>query len=114
MTGRAYRHTTLWSAALAHRLSGIGLVLFLPLHFLVLGLAIENAGRLNGFLKLTQMPAVKGAEFILIFLLTVHLLGGARLLALEFMPWRDGQKWLAAAAAGAAALTAFIFLIRVM
>ena len=111
---RAYRYNTLWNAALIHRLSGIGLVVFLPLHFLVLGLAIQSAGRLDGFLQLTQMPLVKIAEFILVFLLVVHLLGGARLLVLELLPWLDGQKWLAAAAAGVAAIIALIFLFRVM
>lgn len=111
---RAYRHNTLWNAALIHRLSGIGLVVFLPLHFLVLGLAIESAGRLDGFLQLTQMPVVKVAEFVLVFLLVVHLLGGVRLLVLELLPWLDGQRWMAAAAAGAAAITALVFLIRIL
>ncbi len=33
-------------------------------------------------------------------LLAAHLTGGLRLLALEFLPWRDWQKSLLAAAAG--------------
>ena len=45
------------------------------------------------------MPLVKFAEFGLVFLLAVHLFGGLRLLALEFLPWRDWQKTLAASAA---------------
>jgi fumarate reductase subunit D len=35
----------------------------------------------------------------LVVLLAAHLGGGLRVLALEFLPWRDWQKTLAAAAA---------------
>jgi fumarate reductase subunit D len=35
--------------------------------------------------------------------LAVHLAGGLRVLALEFLPWHDWQKALAAVAAGFAA-----------
>jgi fumarate reductase subunit D len=111
---RAYRHNALWSAAMVHRLSGIGLAIFLPLHFLVLGLAIEGAGRLNGFLRITQMPAVAVAEAGLIFLLVVHFLGGLRLLAIENLPWFNGQKRIAASVAAVSGLAAFLFLIRVL
>jgi fumarate reductase subunit D len=34
------RASVLWLAALVHRLSGLALALFLPLHFLTLGLAL--------------------------------------------------------------------------
>lgn len=110
----AYRRNTLWNAALIHRVSGIGLAVFLPLHFLVLGLALSGAGKLDGFLRLTQMPAVTVAETILIFLLVVHFLGGLRLLILENGPWFSGQRRMALAAIGLAAMTAFIFLVRVL
>lgn len=113
-TRRSYRRNTLWNAALVHRLSGLGLAIFLPLHFLVLGLAIEGAGRLDGFLRLTQMPAVACAEAGLVFLLVVHFLGGLRLLAIENLPWFDGQKQIAAAVAAIACVVAFLFLVRVL
>ena len=45
---------------------------------------------------------MKAAEWGLVVLLAAHLGGGLRVLALEFLPWRDWQKSLAA---GAAALT---------
>lgn len=111
---RAYRRDVLWNAALLHRLSGIGLAVFLPLHFLVLGLAIAGAGRLDGFLRLTQMPAVMLAEAGLVFLLVVHFLGGLRLLAIENGPWFGGQKRAALLAAILAAIVAFVFLVRVL
>ena len=45
---------------------------------------------------------MKFAEWGIVLLLAAHLAGGLRLLALEFLPWRDWQKSLAAAAAAAA------------
>jgi len=68
----------LWIAALVHRLSGLALAIFLPLHFLALGLAIRGEASLETFLRWSDQPLVKLAEGGLIFLLTVHLLGGLR------------------------------------
>jgi fumarate reductase subunit D len=82
--------------ALLHRLSGIALALFLPVHFYVLSRALE----LDEFLVWTEQPLVKFAEWGLVVLLALHLAGGVRVLALEFLPWRDWHKALAAAAAG--------------
>jgi fumarate reductase subunit D len=87
-----------WWVALVHRVSGIALALFLPAHFWVLGQGLA----MDGFLKWTEQPLVKAAEWGLVVLLAAHLGGGLRVLALEFLPWRDWQKSLAA---GAAALT---------
>jgi len=84
--------------ALVHRVSGIALALFLPAHFWVLGQGLA----MDAFLKWTEQPLVKFAEWGLVLLLAAHLGGGLRVLALEFLPWRDWQKSLAA---GAAALT---------
>ena len=41
---RTHRRSTCWVAAMVHRVSGIELACFLPIHFLVLGLAIERGG----------------------------------------------------------------------
>jgi fumarate reductase subunit D len=106
----AHRTDALWLAALVHRLSGIGLAVFLPFHFLALGLALRGEAALDGFLRWTDRPLVKLAEGVLVFLLAVHLLGGLRLLWIETMAWREGQARLAAAAAIVAALTGLAFL----
>ncbi len=108
----AHQKHTLWFAALLHRLSGIGLALFLPVHFYVLGLALTDPESLDGFLRWSERPLVKTAEFGLVFLLAVHLFGGLRLLALEFLPWRPYQKPFAATATAAAFLVACGFLLR--
>ncbi|MGH8707126.1 MAG: succinate dehydrogenase [Burkholderiales bacterium] len=91
--------------ALAHRLSGLALALFLPAHFWVLSRALE----LDGFLAWTEQPAVKLAEWGLVTLLALHLAGGVRVLMLEFLPWRDWAKSLAAAAAGFALAAGLAF-----
>jgi fumarate reductase subunit D len=100
----------LWIAAMVHRLSGLALAIFLPLHFLVLGVAIDGEARLESFLRWSDQPMVKLAEGGLVFLLMVHMLGGLRLLVIENLDWRDGQKQLATIAAAVSAVIAFIFL----
>jgi fumarate reductase subunit D len=107
------RSRVLWVAAMVHRISGLALAIFLPLHFLTLGLAIDGEARLESFLRWSDQPLVKLAEGGLVFLLTVHLLGGLRLLVIENLDWRDGQKQLATIAAAVSAVIAFIFLARV-
>lgn len=109
----AHRANALWLAALVHRLSGLALAIFLPLHFYTLGLAIEGEASLEGFLRWSDRPLVKVSEALLVFVLAVHLLGGVRLLVLENFSWLDGQKRLAVLAAAAAAIVAFAFLARV-
>ena len=109
----AHRTSALWLAALVHRLSGLALATFLPLHFLTLGLAISGEAKLESFLRWSDQPVVKLSESILIFLLVMHMLGGLRLLAVENFAWFDGQKRLAVVAAAMAALVAVVFLARV-
>lgn len=84
--------------AMVHRVSGIALALFLPLHFWALSRALE----LDAFLAWTQQPAVKLAEWGIVVALAAHLGGGLRVLALEFLPWHEWQKALAAIAASGA------------
>jgi fumarate reductase subunit D len=91
--------------ALAHRLSGIALAIFLPAHFWVLSRALE----LDAFLAWTEHPAVKAAEWGLVTLLALHLAGGVRVLMLEFLPWREWAKGLAALTAGFAVAAGLAF-----
>jgi fumarate reductase subunit D len=108
-----HRKDALWIAALVHRLSGLALAIFLPLHFLALGLAIDGEARLDSFLRWSEQPLVKFAEGGLVFLLTVHLLGGLRLLMVENFAWRGGQKQYAVVAGVAAVVAALAYLLAV-
>lgn len=103
----------LWYAYVLHRISGLALALFLPAHFYVLSLALNTAA-MNDALAWTEMPAVKVAEFGLVFLLAVHLFGGLRLLALEFLPWTSRHKTLAAGAVALSVLISGTFFLQAM
>jgi len=103
-------HPAYW-AFLVHRISGLGLAIFLPLHLYVLSQALD-AARLDGFLRWTELPLLKAAETVLVILLAAHMAGGLRLLAIEFLPWRDWQKTLIAIMAGIALAAGLIFLMR--
>lgn len=106
------RHRAYW-AYLGHRLSGFALALFLPVHFLVLGLALEGAATLDAALVYAELPFVKLAEWGLVILLGIHLFFGARLLVLEFLPWPDPAAartgWIIPGAA-AALIVGIVFL----
>ena len=110
----AHRRHAGFAAFVVHRLSGVLLALFLPLHFLVLGLALDGARSLDSVLVFAELPWVKVSEWGLVVLLTVHLAFGLRILALEFLPWRStGKRWIAwGAAAAAAAGILFIVAVR--
>ena len=95
-------HPGYW-AFLLHRLSGLALVLFLPAHFLVLGMALNEAA-FDSAIAWTGQPLVKFGEWGIVVLLTLHMTGGIRLLALEFLPWSEGNKARIAASLGVAML----------
>lgn len=100
---RARSHPAYW-AFLMHRLSGLALALFLPLHFWALGQALHGAAALDGFLKLADQPLFKLAEWGLVVLLALHMMGGVRLLLIEFGSANGLRKnWIAGAVGFAAA-----------
>lgn len=107
------RHRS-YFAFVGHRISGIALAVFLPLHFLALGLALEDAESLDSFLVFADMPLVKLAEWGLVVLLAVHLFFGTRLLVVELMPWRsdeDDRAGLIGWGAGGALVLGLVFLL---
>lgn len=109
---RPRSHPT-WIAFLVHRVSGLLLALFLPLHFWALGTAIQGEARLEGFIRWADNPLVKAAETILVVLLAAHLAGGLRVMALEFLGWRARQKDMVAVSAGIAFAAGVMFLLNV-
>ncbi len=93
---RGSRSRTLaYGAFLVHRVSGLLLGLFLPLHFFVLSQALRGEAALESALRWTDSPVVKFAEWGLVVLLTLHLVGGIRLILIEFGPWRGVRSgWI--------------------
>lgn len=92
--GRAH-----WSyfAYYLHRVSGLLLACFLPLHFFLLSRSLKGEAELASYLKLTDFPIFKFGEWALVTLLALHLIGGARLLGLSLVFGRaygkHGSKW---------------------
>jgi fumarate reductase subunit D len=105
---RARAHPAYW-AFLMHRLSGLALALFLPLHFLALNQALHGAAALDAFLTLADQALFKAAEWGLVVLLALHLAGGVRLLLIEFGSASGLRKNWIAAGAGFAAVTGMAF-----
>ena len=93
------------AVALIHRLSGIALAVFVPIHFWALGKGLQ----LDQFLRWTEQPLVKFAEWGIVVLLAAHLGGGLRVLAIEFLDWQEWQKSLAAIAAAIVLATGLAF-----
>ncbi len=97
-------------AFVVHRVSGVGLSIFLPLHFYVLGLAIEESA-LDEALVWTDKFLVKFMEIGLLGLLGLHMAGGIRILVLDFRSDEARNvKWLQMTAAAGAAL-AFLYFV---
>ena len=110
---RNRQHPAYW-AYLLHRLSGLGLALFLPVHFTLLASALGGAAGLDQALSLTNHPLVKVAEWGLVSLLSLHLAGGVRLLLIEFGPWRGLRGTWIALALGFTLLTGLAFALALV
>lgn len=108
---RTRNHPAYW-AFVVHRVSGVALALFLPLHFWALAQALQGEARLETFLRWTDQPLVKVAEVALVVLLAAHMAGGLRLLAIEFLRWRDWQKSLLAAATAVSVAAGVLFALN--
>jgi fumarate reductase subunit D len=107
-------HAGWWAFAL-HRISGVALSIFLPVHFFALGQALAGDNALQGFLAWTDQPLVRASEIGLVFLLAVHLAGGVRLLLVEWRGWRaSSQPTLIATAFGFALLAALLFALDLL
>jgi fumarate reductase subunit D len=110
---RAHNHPSWW-AFVAHRASGLALAMFLPLHFLALSTALRGDAALDGFLRYTERPLFKVAEWGLVVLLAVHLAGGVRLLMIEFAPWSGLRKDMIALTCGAGIVAGLAFALALV
>jgi fumarate reductase subunit D len=100
-------------AALIHRLSGLALAIFLPVHFLTLATALEGANALDVFLTATNHPVVKAAELALVVALATHMTLGLRVLAIEFFDFRERSLAPLTACAAVAAAAGLLFLLNI-
>ena len=100
-------------AALLHRLSGIALAVFLPLHFLALATALNGAHALDSFLALTRRPLIQFLELGIVLALAVHLTLGLRVLAIEFFDFRETSAAVLSACAAAVLGVGLIYLLGI-
>src|SRR5437879_13034500 len=78
---RMNRHSSYW-VFLVHRLSGIALALFLPVHFWALGHPLQ----LDAFLAWTEQPLLKFSQWPLVVLLAAHRVAELRVLTPHCLP----------------------------
>ena len=98
-------------AAMIHRLSGIALAFFLPLHFIALGTALNGAESLQSFLVLTHSWFVRFAEWGLVTALAAHMALGIRVLAIEWLAVREHGAILVSSCVAAASAVGLLFLL---
>ena len=110
---RSHAHASWWAFWL-HRVSGLLLALFLPLHFWLLGQALQGAAALDGALRLTDNALVKLAEWGLVTLLALHLAGGLRVLLIEYGPASGLRKNGIAVGIGFALATGLAFALALV
>jgi len=100
-------------AALLHRLAGIALAIFLPIHFLALATALNGAAALDSFLQATTHPLVKMSEGVIVVALTLHMALGLRVLSIEFLPIRERTRAAVSICLAAALAVGLVFLLNV-
>ncbi len=99
-------------AAMLHRLSGLALAIFLPIHFLALGTALKGASAFDSFLAATATPLVKIAEFGIVVALSIHMTLGLRVLAIEFLDLRERTAVAVSACVAAGFAVGLAFLLN--
>jgi fumarate reductase subunit D len=99
---------------LLHRLSGVALAIFLPMHFIALGTALGGADRLQNFLLLTHGHAARIAEWGLVTALALHMALGIRVLVIEWLSWRETSAVVVSGCVVASLAFGLLFLLRGM
>lgn len=101
-------------AAVVHRVSGVALAVFLPMHFIALGTALGGADSLQSFLVLTHSPFVRIAEWGLVTALAVHMTLGLRVLAIEWLAMRERGAVVVSGCVAASAAIGILFALNGM
>lgn len=90
---RPYRVRTGMFAWMAHRLSGLALVVYLILH--IWGLkALSNREAYNALIASYHAPLFKVGEFLLWCAVVYHMINGLRIVLIDFLAWSPHQKKL--------------------
>ncbi len=100
-------------AALVHRLAGLTLAIFLPIHFVALATALNGADAFESFFQVTNTPLVKTAEGAIVVALALHMALGIRVLAIEFVPLRERTRVVVSICVAAAFGVGLMFVLNV-
>lgn len=88
-----YRIRTGMFAWMAHRLSGVALVVYLVLH--IWGLrALTDRAAYNELIAKYHAPIFKVGEFLLLAAVAYHAMNGLRIVLIDFLGWSPNQKKL--------------------
>jgi succinate dehydrogenase / fumarate reductase cytochrome b subunit len=88
-----YRVRTGMFAWMAHRLSGVAIVVYLAIH--VWGLkALTNEAAFNALITKYHAPIFKVGEFLLLAAVAYHAMNGLRIVLIDLLGWSPNQKKL--------------------
>lgn len=88
-----YRVRTGMFAWMAHRLSGVAIVVYLVLH--IWGLrALTDRAAYNELIAKYHAPIFKVGEFLLLCAVVYHAMNGLRIVLIDFLGWSPNQKRL--------------------
>ena len=90
---RRYRMRVGQAAWILHRLTGIGLVVYIVLHIWGL-MALSNREAYNELIAGYHAPIFKIAEFGLWVAVVYHMMNGIRIVLIDFLGWSPHQKRL--------------------
>jgi succinate dehydrogenase / fumarate reductase, cytochrome b subunit len=88
-----YRVRTGMFAWMAHRLSGVAIVVYLVMH--IWGLrALTDRDAFNELIASYHAPVFKFGEFLLLAAVVYHALNGLRIVLIDFLGWSPQHKKL--------------------
>lgn len=88
-----YKVRTGMFAWILHRLTGVGLVVYLMIH--VWGLrALSDPESFNALITKYHSPIFKLGEFLLLVAVVYHAMNGLRIVLIDFLGWAPRQKKL--------------------
>jgi fumarate reductase subunit D len=99
-------------AAMLHRLSGVALAIFLPLHFIALGTVLGGADSFQSFLGVSHNLFVRIAEWGLVTALGMHMALGIRVLAIEFFAVRERSAIVVSGCVACSLTVGLLFLLN--
>jgi fumarate reductase subunit D len=99
-------------AAMLHRLSGIALAIYMPMHIKALGTAHGGADSFQSFLGVTHNWFVRIAEWGLVTALGLHMTLGIRVLAIEWLAVQERGAIVVSSCVAGSMTVGLLFLLN--